>query len=591
MTSPAYLFVPIVSSDFNAASPASEPDRPATPMHTQLPFQRTAAVVTVESRGAARACHKPSVSMAFTREELRDIPEDSRQAAVLRSLIRTFENDPQDTFNPVQIKDHKLSFQFDHEEYDQNEDDHEKRRKTAWFNADCTLDSYGRVQTLTVKELPAVNMKKPPSPSVEERKDESTPPPEVLPFFELTLSNTAKRQSSPLQRQWTKQVKQTHGDPAAASRESSTTNDALTNDDAPHGIVDEEAEAEPVPASFVLPDTMRLAPAIRKVLEELQEELDHDESASLAQRTQGPRMAMFCQKIQSIALEHWSDSSRWHALSACRKIDIYLSQSKVSLATMLADVCTFENHLRAAATQQYINNSQDMSVLRSMRNAFYPDTPARQAVREIIASDDNYKNTSGWNKEMLLNFGTHIDVYLAGQGLYLEQLRKRPEAQEDENHESFKRFNEMRKALLTQYPNAPILQKLLKHLRERMQPLPQDPDLRAAIASARHANGDEIANQTRERWLSVASLLAEVLAKEDMPVQDFLAALQAFGKNHAGDTPEQKLKKFQRHTQPFSGFTLNYAQLKETISSYQFDNFLQHFINTPMTAGGPRTRP
>jgi hypothetical protein len=590
MTSPAYLFVPIVSSDFNAASPASEPDRPATPMHTQLPFQRTAAVVTVESRGAARACHKPSVSMAFTREELRDIPEDSRQAAVLRSLIRTFENDPQDTFNPVQIKDHKLSFQFDHEEYDQNEDDHEKRRKTAWFNADCTLDSYGRVQTLTVKELPAVNMKKPPSPSVEERKDESTPPPEVLPFFELTLSNTAKRQSSPLQRQWTKQVKQTHGDPAAASRESSTTNDALRDDDAPHEIVDEEAEAEPVPASFVLPDTMRLAPAIRKVLEELQEELDHDESASLAQRTQGPRMAMFCQKIRNIALEHRSDLSRRGTLSACSRVDAYLAKSKVSLATMLADVRTFENHLRAAATQQYITY-RDLNLLRGIRNVCYPHTPARQAVMAIIESDNDYKHMNREQQDKLLNFGTNIDIYLAEQGLYLEQLRKRPEAQEDENHESFKRFNEMRKALLTQYPNARILQKLLKHLRERMQPLTQDRDLRAAITSARHANDDPIANQRQKIWLSAAPLLAEELAKEDMKVQDFLAALHAFGENHAGNTPEQKLKEFQRQTQPFPGFTLNYAQLKETISAYQLDNFLKHFINTPMTAGGPRTRP
>jgi hypothetical protein len=326
--------------------------------------------------------------------------------------------------------------------------------------------------------------------------------------------------------------------------------------DVPSGPAAEPGAHPPKkPASFVLPDEMRLAQNIHRSLQNLQTALNAV-----------PGAADLFRETRHTAFPQLKDVSR--PLTSMARFDTYLTTHGVRLADALADVCTFQGHAQAA-----VERGVDISHLRSLRGACFPDTPVRKVVRDLLRTDPAFNNLRRSGPERYLHLGTDIDVHLAKKGLHFADVCRADGAKGDaENTTRAALFRQMKDDMLAGAPNENMLKTLLRTLRVRLHRLPQDGDLAILIGNVEFADRREVRVESIKRWRGMAREVAEVLADGGVNVATFVATVRA-----GGTTGAARLVNFKANEDPFPGSGLTHATIVAKLgTASDFNGMLQH---------------
>jgi hypothetical protein len=321
--------------------------------------------------------------------------------------------------------------------------------------------------------------------------------------------------------------------------------------DVPSGPAAEPgAHTYPEPAPFVLPDSMRLDPAIRASLQQLQNALNAD-----------PRATDLVRTLRNTTFSNVTADTFAGYLTKMGRFDAHLRAHSVRLADALADVHTFEGHARQAA------GNGTMTHLRALRGACFPNTPVRQKVRELLQTDTAFRNVNQSLADRYLNHATDIDLHLAQCNRHFADVYRADGARGDaENTTRTVHFRQMKDDMMANARIDSQLKNLLKTLRAQLHPLPQDDDLATLINNAKFADGDEVSDSTKKGWRGVAPELAEALADGGVDVATFVAEVRKAG-----------VANFQANESPFPDSTLNYKTIVKKLGvASAFDGMLRH---------------
>ena len=330
---------------------------------------------------------------------------------------------------------------------------------------------------------------------------------------------------------------------------------------------------------FVVPDTLKLDPAIRTALTQLQQELNADPSKTQQEKAAGPTFQNLLEKIKGQALADLARNTVRKYRTSLTRLDAYrLSLPQpVTVGEMLATLPAFTRHLQAAARTHL--SPDDIRNLRGLYGVWYPDTPARRKMQELVDTEDAFANIrqSQAIRNRYLHIGTDIDIYLAEQQCHFADVCPRDGADDAENDARRSSFIEMKDALITNAPNDNALKHALGVLRTSVHKLPQDDDLRTLIDRATYKNGDAVGATMKNSWKALIPHLAEVLARHRVDVRVFVNAIRTF--DMPGRTAKENLAAFQQEQKPFPNSNLNYAAIKDKLGTViSFNEMLHHIL-------------
>lgn len=503
--------------------------------------------------------------MRITFGALNKISSDGDKVDVLRSLVRTFINDPKDIYI-LQAESSSLFFEFEH--------DQENGVPRRLFEATCQLNK----DTLEVDKL-----------SVRERIVSDEGHAEIHDFFKLDFTagdaqlNSSKRKASPMETGLRKRL--THDNTEGADAEYETDDlDAEGETDDENSTNMPTASEPSGQAAFVLPDGLKLADDIQKHIVALQEELDADPTKSLEDKKAGPSFtALFKQIQQEEKYAYLRDSIR----SRDRLLDTYRANlaklnKPLLLKAMLADAVSYLGHIGEA---KKMLSQLDERCFHRFLNAFYPDSPARKKIAELLKkpeSGGNLKITQSKEREYL-NIGILIDAHLAEQGLCFDDVCRiaNEEKSSRANLERRRRFLAMSAEIMATNPKNPTYKRMLRILRVELHPEDQDTDLKELIRNAKFDDGEPQTLGNITAWQRFTPVLGEVLADYNVSVQALVLGVRAFAKSsEAGKT---SLENFQDAQSPFANSTLNYAAIIEKVGPSAFDNMLRYILSNKCT--------
>lgn len=508
----------------------------------RLPFEEGASPVVIHSDA------RHGLSMTFLSSNLIRFRNQAGQQALIKEVAEAFQS-PQTVFEDAQAPDGR-KFQIYHD----------GRSFTVNFKV-----AERHVTEFTVAESQT---------SPQQRSDH-------VPAFTVELGThavagmTHRRSSSP-DSVWRKRLRQESPVQESAAQEATAIS---PEQELPQFVSLQDLIVEaPLPAlpPFVLPDAMKLSAVVRGHLDDLQKELDENPTKSQEDKNAGPGLEDLVKRLRENRLvDYTNDKSFENASLYLWKFDAYRKHQPeyLRLEIALADVCTFEGHIRGAKAYE---KRLDTSCLAKLYAVFYPDTPARQKVQSLLMTRAEWADTNAnrQSRGKYLNYGTAIDVCLASQWRHFADVcRLDGEGHEAENKIRAKRFIEMKDQMLKGNRDT-HLQNFLKTLRLDLHPLKQDADLTTLIEGAINKVGASVAPSTKAQWKKNIAQLGEVLLQHDMDVQTFVCGLYEFADK--AQPAKVNLQRFKEAEAPFRSSMLNYARMA---AKWPSPNILDAFLS------------